>query len=75
MTPPPEPRPAYQVGKVAFIRVLIAGPQMTNSFIPSVPITEIDDKGAVLSQGYAHPDSIVTPAEIKMKLMTNGGSK
>tara|TARA_R110002096_G_scaffold173781_2_gene348201 strand:- start:399391 stop:399600 length:210 start_codon:yes stop_codon:yes gene_type:complete len=61
-----------KVGSVAFVRVVITGKPIEHSFVPSVPITEIDADGVVLLNGFAHPDAIISSSEIKMKLLSRG---
>lgn len=62
-------------GKIMFVRVRVTGPQMENSYVPSVPVSEVSIDGKVLVNGYAHPDALVSPQEIRMKLLeAKGGS-
>lgn len=61
--------------KVMFVRVVVTGPQVEHSYVPSVPVSEIDKSGKVLVNGYAHPDAMISPEDIRIQLLEAKGSR
>lgn len=64
-----------KVGDVVFKRVRITGIPSVSKETPMVPITELDADGKELCTSYAHPDALITPADIKLRLMAQGGGR
>ena len=62
-------RPKVKIGDVVYVRVRITGQSQENSFLPSLPVVELDGDGNELGGSFVDPESIVTPQEIRTKLM------
>ena len=70
-----QPKPAPKAGTIAFVRVRVTGPIMDHSFVPMIPVSMLDESGTVLASGPVHPDALITPSEIRVKLLCKEGEQ